>query len=138
MGSRNANADEDVTMKGERFLWRPALGLLISMYLIAYVVMIMHDVVISTMKACRSARLGLWRAEILRHHVLATIWAETPPPPARHTRARARERTHKHTSLVPLRYIDTVFLGRQNHDNQINAKFEKKILLIILNLVAYY
>ena len=26
-----------------------------------------------------------------------------------------------------LRYIDTVFLGRQNHDNQINAKFEKKL-----------
>ena len=25
-----------------------------------------------------------------------------------------------------LRYIDTVFLGQQNHDNQINAKFEKK------------
>ena len=36
-----------------------------------------------------------------------------------------------------LRYIDTVFLGRQNHDNQINAKFEK-ILFIILKLVAYY
>ena len=27
-----------------------------------------------------------------------------------------------------LRYIDTVFLGRQNHDNQINAKFEKNIV----------
>ena len=36
-----------------------------------------------------------------------------------------------------LRYIDTVFLGRQIHDNQINGKFEKK-LFIILNLVAYY
>ena len=29
---------------------------------------------------------------------------------------------------TPLRYIDTVFLGRQNHDNQINAKFEKNIV----------
>ena len=28
-------------------------------------------------------------------------------------------------SVTCLRYIDTVFLGRQNHDNQINAKFEK-------------
>ena len=37
----------------------------------------------------------------------------------------------------PLRYIDTVFLGQQNHDNQINTKFEK-ILFIILNLVACY
>ena len=27
-----------------------------------------------------------------------------------------------------LRYIDTVFLGRQNHDNQINAKFEKNLV----------
>ena len=27
---------------------------------------------------------------------------------------------------IGLRYIDTVFLGRQNHDNQIDAKFEKK------------
>ena len=36
-------------------------------------------------------------------------------------------------------YLGTsiVFLRRQNHDNQINAKFEK-ILFIILNLVAYY
>ena len=39
--------------------------------------------------------------------------------------------------LVHLRYIDTVFLGRQNHDNQIDAKFEK-ILFIIFNLVVYY
>ena len=37
---------------------------------------------------------------------------------------------------MPLRYIDTVLLGRQNHDNQINAKFEK-ILFIILNFFAY-
>ena len=27
-----------------------------------------------------------------------------------------------------LRYIDTVFLGRQNHNNQINAKFEKNLV----------
>ena len=43
--------------------------------------------------------------------------------------------TFQHCSNVRcplgLRYIDTVFLGRQNHDNQINAKFEKK------NLVHY-
>ena len=29
---------------------------------------------------------------------------------------------------VYLRYIDTVFLGRQNHNNQINAKFEKNLV----------
>ena len=46
--------------------------------------------------------------------------------------------TLKRWVCMDLRYIDTVFLGRQNHDNQINAKFEKKILFIILNLVAYY
>ena len=28
---------------------------------------------------------------------------------------------------VILKYIDTVFLGRQNHYNQINAKFEKNL-----------
>ena len=27
-----------------------------------------------------------------------------------------------------LRYIDTHFLGRQNHDNQIDAKFEKNLV----------
>ena len=27
-----------------------------------------------------------------------------------------------------LRYIDTVFLDRQNHDNQINAKCEKNLV----------
>ena len=27
-----------------------------------------------------------------------------------------------------LRYIDTVFLAQQNHDNQINAKFEKNLV----------
>ena len=32
------------------------------------------------------------------------------------------------TFATMLRYIDTVFLGRQNHDNQINAKFEKNIV----------
>ena len=30
--------------------------------------------------------------------------------------------------FLSLRYIDTVFLGRQNHDNQINAKFEKNLV----------
>ena len=34
------------------------------------------------------------------------------------------------TAPIQLRYIDTVFLGRQNHDNQINAKFEKKSCLL--------
>ena len=29
---------------------------------------------------------------------------------------------------IHLRYIDTVFLGRQNHDNQINAKFENNLV----------
>ena len=31
-------------------------------------------------------------------------------------------------SEIQLRYIDTVFLGRPNHDNQINAKFEKNLV----------
>ena len=31
-------------------------------------------------------------------------------------------------TLGRLRYIDTVFLGWQNHDNQIDAKFEKNLV----------
>ena len=34
----------------------------------------------------------------------------------------------KSAAWICLRYIDTVFLGRQNHDNTINAKFEKNIV----------
>ena len=30
--------------------------------------------------------------------------------------------------MFSLRYIETVFLDRQNHDNQINAKCEKKLV----------
>ena len=36
-----------------------------------------------------------------------------------------------HNSTIWLRYIDTVFLGRQNHDNQINAKFDKNLVYYI-------
>ena len=43
----------------------------------------------------------------------------------------------KCANCICLKYIDTVFLGQKNHDNQINAKFEKT-LFIILKLVAYY
>ena len=35
---------------------------------------------------------------------------------------------YKETRHQSLGYIDTVFLGRQNHDNQINAKFEKNLV----------
>ena len=32
------------------------------------------------------------------------------------------------SAIFSLRYIDTVFLGRQNHINQNNAKFEKNLV----------
>ena len=36
-----------------------------------------------------------------------------------------------HNSTIWLRYIDPFFLGRQNHDNQINAKFDKNLVYYI-------